>query len=323
MSETRKGVLAIVAACVIWGLSPLYYKLLSHVPPLEVLAHRTLWSLGFFASVLLLQGRIRALAGALSTFRAARTILLAAVLISTNWFLFILSIQINRATEASLGYYIFPLVAVVLGVVVFGERLARAQWLAVALAVAAVLVLSVGLGVTPWISLVLASTFGLYGLVKKRLGVGPVVSVTAEVLLLSPLAAGWLTWLHLSQDGTAGAAGGVFAADTATSLLLMASGPLTAAPLILFSFGAQRVTMATVGLVQYLNPTLQFLCAVVVFGEPFGPVHATAFALIWTALAIYSLSALRQDRARRRASIASVAEAVVVTKSSSEASAKP
>lgn len=316
MTDTHKGVLALVAACTIWGLSPLFYRALSDVAPLEVLAHRTLWSLTFFAVVLSVQNRLRALWAAVSSFASARVIALAAIMISTNWFLFIFSVQVGRATEASMGYYIFPLVAVLLGRVVLGETLSRAQWSAIALAAGAVLALTIGLSLVPWISLMLATTFGMYGLIKKRLDLGPVISVTAEVLILSPIAVAWLVHLHFGQ-------GGVYGRDAVETALLMTSGPLTALPLILFSYGARRLTMSTVGIVQYINPTLQFFCAVLIFGEPFGAIHMVAFALIWTALAIYSGSAFGQDRARRRAVIASEAEVAVSTNPSSEASAKP
>lgn len=301
MDSARSGVIAMIAACVIWGLSPLYYKMLAHVPPLEVLAHRTLWSLFTFAIFLGLQGRLRMLGAALGTPRAAGLTTAAAVAISCNWFLFIMSVQTGRTTEASLGYYIFPLVAVLLGVAAFGERLAKLQWAAVALAAAAVVVMTLGEGVAPWISLMIAFTFGIYGLVKKGLSVGPVVSVTAEVTVLAPLAIGWLAWTHR-------AGGGAFAADWGTTALLMVSGPLTAAPLMLFSRAATRVRYATVGLIQYLNPTLQFFCAVIIFAEPFTEVHAAVFGLIWAALALYSVSAFASDRARRRRPITSVAE---------------
>jgi len=293
MSESVKGIAAMLGACTIWGLSPLYYKLLDHVPPIEVLAHRTLWSCVFFACVLLVQGRLGLVRLALSGRRDALVVGFAALMISTNWFFFISSIQIGKAIEASLGYYTFPLASVLLGAAVFGERLGRAQMLAVALAAVAVAVLTAGLGVAPWIALILAITFGLYGVVKKSLSVGPVVSVTAEVALLSPVAMVVLWRVH-------DAGGGHFAAGTADSLLLMVSGPLTATPLILFSFAARRLRLATVGLLQYLNPTLQFLVATLVFREVFSPWHAIAFALIWTALAIYSTAAWRQDRAARR-----------------------
>lgn len=316
MTDTQKGVFALLSACTIWGLSPLFYKALSGITPTEVLAHRTVWSLVFFAGVLALQSRLSDLWRAVASWVSLRVIVFAACMISVNWFLFIWAIQVGRATESSLGYYIFPLVAVVIGRLVFGEKLSRTQGIAVALACAAVLTLVVGLSIVPWVSLVLAVTFGFYGLVKKRLDVGPVASVTTEVLVLSPIAIAWLVYLHTG-------AGGAFGQDLLDSGLLIAAGPMTALPLILFSYGARRLAMATVGIVQYVNPTLQFLCAVVIFGEPFGSVHLIAFALIWIALALYSVSALRQDKARRRAEMVSEAEVVVSTKSSRDASAKP
>ena len=294
MREASKGIIAMVAACTIWGLSGVYYKLLAHVPPIEVLAHRTLWSFAFFALVLLVQGRLALLGRALGNRRDIRSIGLAALFISSNWFAFITSIQIGRAMEASLGYYIFPLVAVLLGAVAFRERLGRAQLFAVALALCAVTTLALGLGVPPWISLFLALSFGLYGLVKKGLSVGPVVSVTAEVLLLAPVA---LIVLWLAHSG----GGGAFGASGRDSAMLAFSGILTGTPLILFSYATRRITLATVGLVQYLNPTLQFLVATFWFLEPFTLWHALAFGLIWTALAIYTTASLRQDRAARRA----------------------
>ncbi|MCK0150896.1 EamA family transporter RarD [Marivita sp. S6314] len=311
MTDTRKGVLALLAACTIWGLSPLFYKALSAVPPAEVLAHRTVWSLVFFATLLAVQKRLPVLWGAVTRWASVRVILFAASMISVNWFLFIWAIQVGRATEASMGYYIFPLVAVLIGRLLLGEKLSTAQWSAVAMAGFAVVSLTIGLQILPWIPLVLATTFGIYGLVKKQLDLGPVVSVTAEVLMLTPLAVAWLLYLHTGS-------GGAFGDEIGQSLFLIAAGPMTAMPLILFSYGARRLTMSTVGIVQYLNPTLQFLCAVVIFGEPFGPVHLFAFALIWTALAVYSTSALRQDKARRNARIVSEADVVVSTKSSKD-----
>lgn len=316
MTDTQKGVVALIAACCIWGLSGLFYKALSDVPSHEVLAHRTVWSLVFFGIVIGVQGRLHVLWSAVQNPASLKVIVAAALLISVNWFLFIWSIHAGRATEASMGYYIFPLVAVLIGRLVLGERLSRTQWVAITLAATGVMSLTIGLHILPWISLVLASTFGLYGLLKKRLDLGPVISVSAEVLILCPLGLGWLIYLHMGQ-------GGAFGQELTQSLLLMASGPITAMPLILFSFGARRLTMSTVGIVQYINPTLQFLVAVLIFGEPFGVVHLIAFALIWSALAIYSSSAFTQDRARRRAVMVSEAEVVVSTNPSSDASAKP
>jgi chloramphenicol-sensitive protein RarD len=305
MTSNTGGILAMVAACVIWGLSPIYYKPLSDVPTAEVLAHRTLWSLIAFSGLLALQGRLSALRAALATPRAIAITLVAAAMISTNWFLFILSVQVGRVTEAALGYYIFPLVAVVLGVVTFGERLTRLQWLAVALALGAVVFKTWAEGVPPWIGIVLAVTFSIYGVVKKRLAAGPVATVTAEVTLLAPLAVGYLAWTH----GVFGGAGqGVFGLDPFITGLLAFSGLVTALPLILFSRAAQRVSLATVGLVQYLNPTLQFLCAVLLFGEAFTRADAVVFGLIWAALALYSAAGFSASRAARRSAMTSAAE---------------
>ncbi len=305
-----------VAAALLWGLAPLYYKLLVHIDAVEILAHRTVWSFLLFALLLLVQGRLGQLPAAMNSARALGVIVLAAVMISTNWLLFILSVQWGMTTQAALGYYIFPLVAVMLGWVVLGEWLSRAQWSAVMLAALGVGVLTYGLGVAPWVSLVLAFSFGLYGLVKKRLSVGPTVSVTAEVAVLAPVGLAWLMWLE-----TRGA--GVFGEDMLDSFLLVFSGVLTATPLILFSYAARRVSLSTIGLLQYINPTGQFLCAVVIFGEPFSGWHMAAFGCIWVALALYSVSAVSRERASRRVAMAAAGPSTTVMNSRSEASAKP
>ncbi|OLS47949.1 EamA family transporter RarD [Rhodovulum sulfidophilum] len=304
LRPAAKGVLAMVGASAIWGLSSMYYKLLAHVPPLEVLSHRTIWSLVFFGLVLALQGRLAELWRLFGQARALWLVAAAAVMISTNWFFFIYAIQIGHAVEASLGYYIFPLVAVALGFAVLGERPSVLQWGAVGLAAVAVGALTWGLGVAPWMSLALAGTFALYGLAKRGVPAGPVVSVTAEVVLLLPLALVWLWGVHVAGwPGLTGRALGAFGQDLGDSLLLVFSGPLTAVPLMLFSYATKRVDFATVGLVMYLNPTLQVLVATLVFREPFTGWHILAFALIWTALALYSAESLRLDRASRRSSI--------------------
>ena len=290
MSETVKGILALLIVCVVWGLSPIFYGWLAHVPAGEVLAHRTLWSVVFFALFLGAQGRLGALRAAV-TGPQMRRLLLAALLISVNWGMFIWSVQGGHVVESSLGYYIFPLVTVALGITVLGERVGRAQIVALSLAGVAVLVLTLGLRAAPWISLVIAFSFGFYGLVKKRVETGPVLSVAAEVVLLAPVAAAWLVWVH----GEA-AQGGFFGRDWRTSLLLIASGVITAVPLILFAYGARRVSMTSAGLLFYLNPTLQFLVAVLWFGQVITGWHVVAFGLIWVALAIYTAAAWRGRR---------------------------
>ncbi|WP_299966934.1 EamA family transporter RarD [uncultured Roseobacter sp.] len=299
-SQAVKGVAAMVAACSIWGLSPIYYKELAHVPALEVLSHRMIWSLVIFGLLLAVQGRLGAIITALRGRRAFALIAVASLMIAVNWSLFIWSVQTGHTTQTSLGYYIYPLVAVVIGRLVFGERLTPLQWLAVALAATAVALLTFGLGTAPWIALALAVTFGIYGLIKKQLDLGPVVSVTAEILLLIPLAAAVLLQTH--HNG-----GAVLGGDLRTAALLIFAGPITALPLILFSYAARRLTMTSTGLLQYINPTLQFGCAVFIFAEPFGPWHVAAFALIWTALALYSATALVLDNARRKAARAAAA----------------
>ena len=293
MTDSTKGILALIIACTTWGLSSLYYAQLRHVPPLEILSYRCLWGLGFFVLILSVQGRLGMIARALAGPRQTLIILVAAVMISSNWFGFIYAISTGQALEASLGYYIFPLVAVLIGRVVFAEQLARLQWVAVGLVTVAVAVLTYGLGVAPWIALGLAGTFGAYGMIKKQLDVGPVVSVTCEVLLLAPLAIAWI-WLRGTGAGGDNSIG--------AHAYLALAGPLTATPLILFSYAAKRIRMATVGLVQYLNPTLQFSCAAFIFLEPVTTWHLIALPVIWAALAIYSWSSLSQDRvARKRA----------------------
>lgn len=313
MTDTAKGLAAMVGATVIWGLSSMYYKLIADVPPLEVLAHRTLWSLLFFGLVLAARGRLADLRRLLSSPRSLALVGFAALSISLNWFMFIYAIQSGRAVEASLGYYIFPLVAVLLGALVFGERLGWVRAMAIGLAALAVLALTLGLGVAPWISLWLAFTFGLYGVAKKRLAAGPTVSVTGEVALLAPLALLWLWGVHLQgwvglASPLVGAAPtpGAFGHDLADSLLLMFSGVITALPLILFTTASRSLPLGTVGVMQYINPTLQFAVAALVFAEPVTLWHWVAFPLIWTAVALYSAETLRQDRssARRAARVA-------------------
>lgn len=300
-----RGVIAMVLACTIWGFSPIFFKALAQVPALDVLAHRMIWSLVFFGLVLGVQKRLGEVRRALSTARGFGAILLAAVIVSFNWALFIYTVQIGQTTQSSLGYYIYPLVAVLIGRLVFGEKLAKSQWGAVGLAVGAVCLLTFGMGTAPTLALALAVSFGLYGMLKKRLDLGPVVSVTAEVVVLAPVAV--LILLQSYHKGEA-----IFGADASTALLLVLSGPLTAVPLILFSYAARRLAMTTLGLLQYLNPTLQFSVAVFIFGEAFGVWHLAAFALIWSALALYSVTSLRQDNARRKASRAAALSGTAV-----------
>ena len=293
MSEWTKGFWAMIAVCTTWGLSPIFYHALGGVPVLEVLAHRTLWSLVLFLVILGFQRRLGELWRAITGPWAGR-IALAALMISANWGVFIWAVQAGHVVQSSLGYYIYPLIAVLLGVVIFRERLGGVQALAVLMALTAVVTLTWGLGVAPWISLSLATTMGLYGVIKKSLPLGPSLSVAAEVALLAPLA---LIWLILQGGGVLpGARPLSFGTGAGVTFLLIFSGVITAIPLVLFAYAARRVEMTTMGLMFYLNPTLQFLCAVAVFGEPVTRWHMIAFAMIWTAILIYTAASIRQAR---------------------------
>ena len=284
-----RGIAALILACSIWGLAPLFYKAMRFVPPLEMLSHRTIWSMVVLGLYLAAQGRFGDIARLIRS-REWPVVLLGAMMISVNWYLFIRAIQNGYAVEASLGYYIFPIVAVLLGMLAFGEKLHSLQIVSVALAALAVLVLTYGLGVAPWIALVLAVTFGIYGVVKKRLSASPVASVGAEVALMLPFALIW--FVVIQSDGT-----GHFGSSWGTSLALAFSGLVTAVPLMLLSYGSRRVSMGAYGVTQYLNPTLQFLCATLVFQEPFTRWHLIAFGLIWAAVAVFALSAWRGGQA--------------------------
>lgn len=288
---------AITAACAIWGVSPLFFRLLQEVPRLELLAHRAIWSVAIFGTVVLAQGRGRELARLLGRGRILR-VAAAGLLVAGNWFCFLLAVQWGEVRQSSLGYYIFPLAAVALGVLLLGERPSALQAAAVALAAAGVGVMTWAAGGLPWIALALALSFAAYGLLKKTLAAPPLLSVTAEILLLVPPA---LLWLALVHAGLAGGAGAVFGREAGLSALLVLSGVMTALPLMLFSYGARRLSLGATGLVQYVNPTLQGLVAVLILGEPVGPAGAVAFALIWAAIALYSGAALGREKAARRA----------------------
>jgi chloramphenicol-sensitive protein RarD len=287
--ERARGVGAAIAAYLCWGLLPLYFKQLQGVPALEILAHRVVWS------VLLLGGLLawrRDLAAFTVPFRGAKLPLLAATtaLIACNWLLYIWAVNSGRILEASLGYYVNPLVNVLLGVLFLGERLDGRQKAAVGLAAVGVLVLVVEAGRLPWIALALALSFGLYGLLRKRARIPAVGGLFGETALLAPAALAYLWLRGASGDGALGASPG-------TSALLVAAGPITALPLVWFTVGVQRLRLSTMGLIQYLAPTGQFLLAVALYREPFGRAHAVAFACIWGSLGIYSWDAIARSRA--------------------------
>ncbi|GAB4224136.1 MAG: EamA family transporter RarD [Acidobacteriota bacterium] len=291
-SGARTGVIAGLAAYLWWGLVPFYFKAVAHVAPLEVLAHRVVWSLLLLGAWLVLRGRLADLAATPRRGGARWGILASTTLIAINWLAFIWAVVTGRVLEASLGYFINPLVNVLLGMLVLGERLRRLQWTSVALAAAGVILLAAtrAEGV-PWLALLLAGSFGLYGLLRKISPVDAAGGLLVEVALLAPAALGLLAWMAVRGELA-------FGADARTSLLLVAAGPVTAVPLLLFVAAARRLPYGTIGFLQYLAPSLQFVLAVAVFGEPFGVPQAAAFGLIWSALVLFSIDMRRALVAR-------------------------
>ena len=269
---------------------PVYFKALQAVPPLEMMAHRIAWSLGFVALVLAARHRWAWLGPALADRRLLLGCAASAGLIALNWFLYIWAVVNARVVEASLGYFINPLVNVLLGAVVLKETLRRGQWLAVAVAGAGVTWLTWLAGALPWIALALAGTFGLYGLLRKTAPLGALEGLAMETLLLGPLAIAGLAWLAWQGQSAFVAAPGW------TQALVVASGPITAIPLLLFAAGARRIPLSLLGILQYIGPTLQLLVGVWLFGEPFEAARLAGFALIWAALALYSAEGWWQQR---------------------------
>lgn len=291
MKDDRRGILAALAASVLWGLFPAWFNLLSAVPAPELLAHRILWTAAGFALLLALGGRLGEVAALWRSPERGRAIA-AAFFIALNWGTYIWAVTSGHAIEASLGYFIFPLTAVLFGVVFRGESLRPAARVAVALAAVGVLVLTIGLGVPPLIALTLALSFGAYSLMKSRIRAAAEVSVTFEALVLAPLALAWL-----AAVGATGWQGGMhFGGDSLQSALLIATGLISGVPLILFSWGSSRIRLSTLGMVQYMNPTLQGLYAVIVLGERLTLWHMIAFACIWAGLAVFSVAAVAAER---------------------------
>lgn len=287
-SQRQKGLTAALAAYVSWGLFPLFFKALRPVPAFEILAHRVVWSAVFLAVLVVVTGRVGELRGAFP--RGRRAIYLAStLLIAANWLVFIWAVNAGHVLEASLGYFINPLVNVLLGVLFLGEALTRRQLAAVLLATVGVLALVLRVGHVPWIALALAATFGLYGLVRKRARIPPLEGLLIETLVLAPAALGYLTWLGVAGRGAFGGA-------ALTTGLLASAGVVTALPLIWFAVGVRSLRYSTMGLVQYVTPTGQFLLAVGLYHEPFTPAHAVAFGCIWTSLALYSYDAITAAR---------------------------
>jgi len=292
MHATRLGILLATGAYLIWGLSPIYWKAVGSVPAGQQLAHRILWCALMLGALLSFQRRWPEARAVLRSRRVIWMLLVSTALIATNWLTYLWAVATERILEASLGYFINPLVTVLLGMMFLRERLRRSQGVALALATVGVVILTVRLGLVPWISLVLAFSFGFYSLVRKEVQAGPEVGLFVETLLLAPFMVVVLLRAEAAGAGAFGHAG------LPMDLLLVAAGAITAVPLLLFTHGARRLPLSTVGFLQYLAPCLQFLLAVAVYGEPFTPSHLAAFLFIWTALAVFTWDSWQRGRKR-------------------------
>ncbi|MEN1943567.1 EamA family transporter RarD [Luteimonas sp. MJ293] len=290
----RRGLWTAVAAFVLWGLMPLYWHLLKVVPSLQIVVHRVVWGAVLVAAWLFYKYGRGWLRETLSQPRAAWMLALSGTLIAFNWGLYIWAVNAGHVVESSLGYFVNPLLNVLIGVVLLRERLNRVQWISVAIAVAGVLWLTFNYGSFPWIALALAGSFSLYGLIRRQLSVGPVRGLGVESLYMLPVALVVLAMTAGSPEG-----GGLFAWGEPVALMLVLAGALSALPLIGFAYAVRRIPFTLIGLIQYIAPTLQLLCGVLVLGESFGRDRAIGFGFIWIALAVFATDGLL--RARRRA----------------------
>lgn len=290
--EGRRGTAYGLLAYTLWGTFPLFFRLLERSGPVEIVAHRVFWSLMLCLAIVAVTRSRRDVAAALANRRQVTLLATAAALIAVNWGVYIYAVNSGQVVEASLGYFINPLVTVLLGVVLLRERLRPLQWVAVGTGAAAVTVLTVGHGRVPVIALALAASFGLYGLMKKRVGgtVGALAGLTTETLLLGPIAAAVIVWLQVTGRGQ-------FGANLPwQGLLLVSAGVVTVVPLLLFAASTRRIPLSTLGLLQYITPVLQFLCGVVLLGEHMAPARWAGFAVVWLALAILTTDGLLNAR---------------------------
>jgi chloramphenicol-sensitive protein RarD len=294
VQESRRGFLLGVAAYSLWGAFPLYWPLLEPAGAVEILAHRVLWSAVTMALVVALMRRTPEVMAVVRDRRAFRILTFAAVVISFNWAAYIWGVNNGRVVETSLGYFINPLVTVLMGVLILGERLRRLQWVAMAIALVAVVVLTLDYGRPPWVALLLAFSFGTYGLLKKQAGVGAVESITVETMVLAPFAAAYIAWLVRAGESNFGTHG------VGHALLLTTTGIITAVPLMFFGAAAIRVSMVSLGLLQYLAPTIQFALGLLVFHEDMPASRWIGFGLVWIALVIFTVEAVNHRRRQLR-----------------------
>lgn len=290
MDDRSRGCLFAFLAFSLWGLFPLYFKAVADVPAVEMLAHRAFWVMVSIGPIILALGWSKRVRAVFMDRKALRYIFWSTSLLTVNWLIFIWTIASGYVLQSSLAYYINPLVNVVLGVLILGERLRWVQWSSVGLATIGVCAMMIVLGELPWIALSLAITFGLYGLLRKKAPVDALTGLFVETILVAPLALTYILWI--AWDGTA-----VVSLDSGGFLVLVvASGIITAIPLVLFAAGARRLPLSLLGFFQYIVPTGHFILAVFVFGEAFTQLHLISFALIWLALALYTSDAFRHRK---------------------------
>ena len=274
----------------LWGFFPIYWKALAGISPLQLICHRIVWSFLLLAVMVARSRELRASWHAMRSPRIVGIYTIAGLAIATNWLIFVWAVSVNQIVQISLGYFINPLLSVLLGMVVFHERLRRLQWVSVALAATGVLYLTVALGAFPWIALSLAATFGTYGLMKKLAPLGPVQGLALETgILFAPAA------LYLLVESLAGRSA-LMHAGPLRNMLMLASGPVTALPLLLFAAGVRRIPLSLVGMLQYINPTLQITIGVLLYGEPFARTHLVGFGLVWTALTLFAVEGYATKR---------------------------
>ncbi len=291
----NKGVLSGIGAYVLWGLFPVYWRLLHHVPAVQIIGHRIIWSFIFLIIIVSLKGRWKKFFSSVASKKVFFTFLAASVLLTVNWFVFIWGVNTERIVETSLGYFINPLFSVLLGVVFLRERLRLFQWIPVGLAATGVIYLTAEYGRIPWIAIALAFTFGLYGLVKKTAPLDPLFGLTFETALAFPFAVAYL--IFTVANGT-----GSFPADgVATGILLAGTGVVTSIPLLLFAFSARSIPLSTVGILQYIAPTLQFILGILVYNEKFGGSDLIGFGLVWAALVIFGTERYNTSRKPKHA----------------------
>ena len=293
--DAGRGALAAAGCYLAWGLFPLYWKQLADVEATELIAHRHVWSLAFVLILMAAGAGFTEFGAALRSRPALRWHALSGVLLTLNWLVYVWGVNHGQVLETSLGYFLVPLVNVALGRLVLHDRLRPVQWVAIGCAVAGVTLLLLGVGRIPWIALTLAATFGAYGLLRKQSPLGPLTGLGLETLLLFPLALAFLLWQHHTGAGALGRVG------AGPHVLLVGAGVVTAIPLLLFAYGARRIRLSTLGLLQYLAPTVQFILGVWVYHEPFSHEHAAAFAFIWCGLALYTADNLWAQRRLSRA----------------------